>query len=672
MNARLLRLPLAALVLLAVASCDVQESTSPAEPMSVVLAPRLAAGKALPHADSVSIRLHAEDGLVDTSQIVGNIPGQKITLGTLPPGVRFTITMSGFETPSAGARVTTWWTSVRDSSGSSAVHEVSLGIPQRSPAPTESFSRIADSSIRIVGADTVLFQGKPIKLPAGTWITTNGGDPRIDASARLVDTSYVTDSVNTIKLAVKVDSNPVTGSPVMWSPVKTFALAVDPLDSLTALDTLMMTSWRSWSDSIDTEVDTNDVNHSDSINEDGVRRSPFLPDDSSRTDTLLASFGNDPLSVDMHCYVVPGSPRAKIRVGAQQIPPDSFVKIPFPADSTVEVVVENHRRSRTYKVRFVNGMRSVLYQKNLNGLESTSPGLVHSTLSPKVYSILLPIGQDSLVLIPSLPPDNFARIRDTLWGDGDSIPLHVGPGISSVLIDIVHGATDSAPVRYELKIERPLQLTFRDTTYGTPWRDVPYDTLVYNSRKYRTVVVGSARWMAENLNFKVDSSFCAHAVVDSCAKYARLYTWSGAADTTPRFDSTGIPSTGRLQGVCPAGWHLPSTEEWQALFDLVGSVRAGILLRSHGNSWIAGGGQDSVGLRILPAGFRQNRNTGEATIPTGVGNDGWFWTSSQGPTASQASAVHFSGTSTQVKTSPQYKVHALSVRCVSDTAVVAP
>ena len=100
-------------------------------------------------------------------------------------------------------------------------------------------------------------------------------------------------------------------------------------------------------------------------------------------------------------------------------------------------------------------------------------------------------------------------------------------------------------------------------------------TMTYGGRTYKTIQIGSQTWMAENLNYeyKVEGStygnFCYKLSADSCGKYGRLYTWAAAMDTATTGCGRGAAcsaSSGRVQGVCPNGWHLPDSAEWEALF----------------------------------------------------------------------------------------------------------
>ncbi len=96
-------------------------------------------------------------------------------------------------------------------------------------------------------------------------------------------------------------------------------------------------------------------------------------------------------------------------------------------------------------------------------------------------------------------------------------------------------------------------------------------TDVRDGQTYRTVKIGKQIWMAENLNYYYDigtaRSMCAN---DRC-NYGRLYTWSAAMDSAAFFDDCDGCNTSKgrdvIRGVCPAGWHLPDSTEWVALWE---------------------------------------------------------------------------------------------------------
>ena len=97
---------------------------------------------------------------------------------------------------------------------------------------------------------------------------------------------------------------------------------------------------------------------------------------------------------------------------------------------------------------------------------------------------------------------------------------------------------------------------------------------------YKTIQIGSQVWMAQNLNFDALLSSCYNDSVEYCEKFGRLYTWMSAVDTARVF-TTNAKGCGYdrycdpdiilpAQGVCPEGWHIPSSEEWDVLSVAVG------------------------------------------------------------------------------------------------------
>ena len=106
-----------------------------------------------------------------------------------------------------------------------------------------------------------------------------------------------------------------------------------------------------------------------------------------------------------------------------------------------------------------------------------------------------------------------------------------------------------------------------------------------DGQTYKTVTIGSQTWMGENLNFEMENSYCHENKTDHCDLYGRYYTWDAAMNA------------------CPAGWHLPTWDEFDILISAVGGVEiAGKKLKSASGWFNDGNGTDAYGFSILPAG----------------------------------------------------------------------
>ena len=131
-----------------------------------------------------------------------------------------------------------------------------------------------------------------------------------------------------------------------------------------------------------------------------------------------------------------------------------------------------------------------------------------------------------------------------------------------------------------------------------------------DSSLYRHVTIGAQIWMAENLNYKTDSSWCGGGSDKNegdCSKYGRLYTWSAAVGKSEADCGNGHTCglSGRVRGVCPEGWHLPDTTEWSKLFTAVGGKGfAGKILKSLTGWNSNGNGTDAYGFFAFPADMR--------------------------------------------------------------------
>lgn len=195
-----------------------------------------------------------------------------------------------------------------------------------------------------------------------------------------------------------------------------------------------------------------------------------------------------------------------------------------------------------------------------------------------------------------------------------------------------------------------------------------YFTDSRDGKKYRTVTIGTQTWMAENLNFKTEYSYCYNDSAEYCSKYGRLYIWAvavgiGMVDGGYN-DIEAIPSG---NGVCPSGWHLPSDTEWNILINTVGDTiigvkwTAGTVLKSvSGWYWYEdSNGTDAFSFSALPAGYRYG--SGNFYYE---GNIAVFWSSTQnGKTDASAIRLDDFGYAILFESN---MLSGYSVRCLKD------
>jgi uncharacterized protein (TIGR02145 family) len=126
-----------------------------------------------------------------------------------------------------------------------------------------------------------------------------------------------------------------------------------------------------------------------------------------------------------------------------------------------------------------------------------------------------------------------------------------------------------------------------------------------DGKEYKTVKIGRQIWMAQNLNYVTDKSWC-----QDCDTYGRMYTFQDAMNA------------------CPPGWHIPTDEEWKELINYLGgaSVAGGKLKsKEHWNSPNIGA-TNSSGFSGIPAHYR----TVDGKIRD-AGRQATWWSSSIGP-----------------------------------------
>jgi uncharacterized protein (TIGR02145 family) len=138
-------------------------------------------------------------------------------------------------------------------------------------------------------------------------------------------------------------------------------------------------------------------------------------------------------------------------------------------------------------------------------------------------------------------------------------------------------------------------------------------TDIRDGKVYKSVVIGTQTWMAENLNYDVpdnSTDVCSGNDPAKCDTYGRLYDWSTAMaiDASCNTDNNcGATVSSKQQGVCPSGWHIPSYAEWNGLTTAVGT-NPGTKLKAVSGWNSSGNGTDDFGFSALPGGLGGNNS----------------------------------------------------------------
>ena len=208
------------------------------------------------------------------------------------------------------------------------------------------------------------------------------------------------------------------------------------------------------------------------------------------------------------------------------------------------------------------------------------------------------------------------------------------------------------------------------------WRRDPADyKKITDSRdgtQYKTIQIGDQEWMAENLNYEVAGSWCGDND-NGCDTYGRLYSWDMAVGLSKNSHPTlvDIPDPESHQGICPNGWRLPTSADWEALHKICSDSD----LRKTEDGYDASN-TDICGFSALPAGYmnvfyRNGIDYTEIRTEPFILDDIWvskgvttaYWTSEQ-DTDTTAVEISFQMENRKNISFTANKRIGLSVRCI--------
>jgi uncharacterized protein (TIGR02145 family) len=170
--------------------------------------------------------------------------------------------------------------------------------------------------------------------------------------------------------------------------------------------------------------------------------------------------------------------------------------------------------------------------------------------------------------------------------------------------------------------------------------DLTYGTMTdQDGNEYKTIVIGTQTWMAENLRTTkyrdgtaipnvtdntawtnlTAGAYCNYnntTSADTIATYGRLYNWYAATDS---------------RNIAPTGWHIPTEAEWRTLIYYLGgfSVAGGKMKETGTIHWITPntGATNESGFTALPTGFRDYLGSTPIGKFLSLGYDTTYWSS---------------------------------------------
>lgn len=215
----------------------------------------------------------------------------------------------------------------------------------------------------------------------------------------------------------------------------------------------------------------------------------------------------------------------------------------------------------------------------------------------------------------------------------------------------------------------------------------------YDGNEYNAVLIGSQCWMKENLkathysdgsqlvdgtgagdisgDYTAKYYFAYDDDISNVATYGRLYTWAAVMNGAASSDAN--PSG--VQGVCPAGWHVPTDAEWKVLEMYLGMSQneldnyggrgtdEGGKLKEIGTiHWSSPntGATDKSCFTALPGGGRDDNDSFDY-----IGLHASFWsaTKSNHPEVWMRNLSNYSSLLFRLDL---FKSNAFSVRCIKD------
>jgi len=196
---------------------------------------------------------------------------------------------------------------------------------------------------------------------------------------------------------------------------------------------------------------------------------------------------------------------------------------------------------------------------------------------------------------------------------------------------------------------------------------------------YKTIVIGTQEWMAENLKTtKYNDGTAITNVTDNTAwtTAGAAYCWYNNDAATYKATYGALynwyavdPTSNGNKNICPTGWHVPTDVEWTTLTTYLGgeTVAGGKMKESGTTHWTTPntGADNSIGFTGLPGGTR----IGGGSFNIGINGTWWSSTAINGLYALASLLVYNSSDAYRSNTT---KDIGFSVRCLKGNPILLP
>jgi len=197
--------------------------------------------------------------------------------------------------------------------------------------------------------------------------------------------------------------------------------------------------------------------------------------------------------------------------------------------------------------------------------------------------------------------------------------------------------------------------------------DLVYGTVTdIDGNIYKTIIIGSQTWMAENLKVTRlnDGTLIPFVPVTT--------TWSALSTSGYCWYNNDSIAYGALYNcytvdsndLCPQGWHVPDSEEWSVMINFLGgeNIAGGKLKETGTTHWSVPnfGATNESGFTALAGGYRSS-----AGVYKSIQQKGFLWSSTE-HTSDHAYYYIMSYSYSNIDMNNSNKKNAFSVRCVKD------